>query len=156
VRLQQQAAKAMAKAELVKKRAAMAKKKSSPPQEPSSNAGQISSNVHEKPNASASEVVEDMPQPTTQECPICTAELPLDVKQCACGYSFETSAADMPSLSSGDFFSPPEPEADTETQECPVCTAELPMDAKACNCGYQFPTGESTMPGLSLDGGLED
>ena len=155
-RIKQQAAEAMAKAELMKKRAAAAQKKSVPPQESSSNAGQISSNVHERPTVNASEVVDDIPQATTQECPICTAELPLDAKQCGCGYSFETSAADMPSLSSGNFFATPEPESGTETQECPVCTAVLPMDAKSCNCGYQFPTGESTMPGLSLDGGLED
>ena len=150
-RLKKQAAEAMAKAELVKKRAAMARQK-----DPFAKVGQISSNVHDKPSASASEVVDDIPQPTTQECPICTAELPLDAKQCACGYSFDTSASDMPSLSTDNFFAPAEPESGVETQECPVCTAELPLDAKSCNCGYQFPSGESTMPGLSLDGGLED
>jgi DNA repair exonuclease SbcCD ATPase subunit len=155
-RVKKQAAEAMAKAELVKKRAAVTKNNSAPQPGSSAGAGQASSNVHEKPSVSASEVVDDIPQATTQECPICTAELPLDARQCACGYSFETSASDMPSLSSGDFFAPPEPESGAETQECPVCTAELPLDAKSCNCGYQFPTGESTMPGLSLDGGLKD
>lgn len=155
-RVKRQAAEAMAKAEEVKKRAALAKKKAAPAQTSSPDAGQISSNVHEKPSVPASEVVDEFPQATTQECPICTAELPLDAKQCACGYSFQTSASDMPSLSSDEFFAPAEPEPKAEMQECPVCTAQLPMDAKSCNCGYQFPTGESTMPGLSLDGGFED
>jgi len=155
-RVKKQAAEAMAKAELVKKRAAMARQQAASKPDPFAKVEQISSNVHNRPSASASEVVDDIPQPTTQECPICTAELPLDARQCACGYSFSTSASDMPSLSTGNFFAPAQPESGEETQECPVCTAELPLSAKSCNCGYQFPTGESTMPGLSLDGGLED
>ena len=149
-RVKREAAEAMAKAEQMKQRAAISKKKSVPPKTAFTNARQAVAKVAAK--ASPAEI----PQPTTQECPICTAELPLDAKQCGCGYKFETSAADMPSLSTGNFFAPPEPEAGEQTQECPVCTAILPMDASSCNCGYQFSNGESTMPGLSLDGGLED
>jgi len=155
-RVKQQAAEAMAKAEQIRLRAEKAKNNSLPPQKAFSRAKQIAANVRAKSRPTAEEVVEEIPQPTTQECPICTAELPLDARHCGCGYKFETSASDMPSLSTGNFFAPAVPEADAQTQECPVCTAEVAMDATSCNCGYQFSAGESTMPGLSLDGGLED
>lgn len=93
-----------------------------------------------------------VPEPTHQECPVCTAELPLGATVCGCGYQFGDGAEAMPELETGDFFQPSVPDAPEGTQQCPICTAEVPLSAAACNCGYEFPSGETTMPGLSLDG----
>jgi DNA repair exonuclease SbcCD ATPase subunit len=107
------------------------------------------------PLKALTEVGADIEQPAMLTCPICTAELPLTAVKCGCGYVFEQQAADMPALSTGDFFAAVQPDADQKTQQCPVCTAEVSISAKSCNCGYQFPSGETSMPGLSLDGNLD-
>jgi len=144
-RIKQENAAALAAAEDLRQRA-QARNRTSPVRpEPELNA-----------DSDLADAADEIQQPDHQECPICTAELPLNATSCRCGYQFQTSAADMPSLSTGEFFAPPQADDNQEMQECPICTAELPASAKKCKCGYQFAgTDESTMPGLSLDGSLD-
>jgi len=144
-RIKQENAAALAAADELRQRAALRKSAAVARPEPELDAG-----------SDLADAADEIVQPTTQECPICTAELPLDATSCRCGYQFQTSAADMPSLSTGEFFAPPQVDDKQEMQECPICTAEVPANARKCKCGYQFAgTDESTMPGLSLDGRLD-
>jgi len=144
-RIKQENAAALAAADELRQRAALRKSAAVARPEPELDAG-----------SDLADAADEIIRPTTQECPICTAELPLDATSCRCGYQFQTSAADMPSLSTGEFFAPPQVDDKQEMQECPICTAEVPANARKCKCGYQFAgTDESTMPGLSLDGRLD-
>lgn len=144
-RIKQENAAALAAAAELKQRAAAKKSASMARPEPELNE-----------DSDLADAADEIQQPTTQECPICTAELPLDATSCRCGYQFQTSAADMPSLSTDEFFTAAPVDDNQEMQECPICTAELPASAKKCKCGYQFSgADDSTMPGLSLDGSLD-
>jgi hypothetical protein len=90
--------------------------------------------------------------PAKQECPVCTASVPMNAGACGCGYVFDRAAADMPAIGLSASSPAPRPAADAK-QECPNCTATLPPSAKRCGCGYVFAQASSEMPGVSLDSG---
>lgn len=159
-RIKQENAAALAAADELRQRAAATRKRAMPKPGSYEAAQGLAGIARPEPELNAgsglADAADEIQQPRTQECPICTAELPLDATSCRCGYQFQTSAADMPSLSTGEFFAPPQVDDKQEMQECPICTAEVPANAKKCKCGYQFAgADESTMPGLSLDGRLD-
>ena len=161
-RIKRRAAEAAAAAERIAQKAARSKTKKDSVPMPGvfAKAAQMAKIARPEPELDAGSdlagAADDIPQPETLECPICTADLPLGSTQCRCGYKFEAASSDMPALSTGDFFAPVASGEDQEMQQCPICTAEVPVNAKTCNCGYQFPSGETSMPGLSLDGGRDD
>jgi hypothetical protein len=90
--------------------------------------------------------------PAKQECPVCTASVPMNAGTCGCGYVFNRAAADMPAIGLGTGSPAPRPTAEAK-QECPNCTATLPPSAKRCGCGYVFAEASREMPGVSLDSG---
>ncbi|MBI3897068.1 MAG: hypothetical protein HY308_02095 [Gammaproteobacteria bacterium] len=87
-----------------------------------------------------------------QECPNCTAMLPIDTKRCTCGYTAPSETSEMPSVSLDLAAKTPAIEtAPQAKQECPNCTATVPIGANHCRCGYAFATSSEEVPAITLD-----
>lgn len=89
------------------------------------------------------------PATPSQECPSCTATVPLHLTQCRCGYAF-SRPSDVPALAL-DVPVAPVVVAQPEAQECPNCTATVPASRKQCGCGYTFSQSTEQVPALALD-----